>query len=266
MQLYPLAESLTFEQGAAFPLVFETAYRMLVTKAGATPGEWALIWGIGGGVALAAFEICRALGVRTIVTSSNDEKLERASALGADPSVNHSTDDVVAAVKEATEGRGSGHRRRDGRRGDLGAHAAQPPDTRVEWSYAVRRAATARQRVSTASGGSNSSSTAPRWETQPTSKVRTSSSETAERGFTSTACSRSPRSDRPTNGWSRVRNSARSSYGSPSSRNTGPPHARRRLRRLEIAALHEQRAGDEDRKSRREHCEHAPPIRTVLER
>ena len=106
-QLYPLAESLSFEEGAAFPLVFETAYRMLVTKAGAALGEWALIWGIGGGVALAAFEICRALGVRTIVTSSNDEKLERASALGADRVVNHSTDDVVAAVKEATGGAGA---------------------------------------------------------------------------------------------------------------------------------------------------------------
>jgi NADPH:quinone reductase-like Zn-dependent oxidoreductase len=106
-QLYPLAESLTFEEGAAFPLVFETAYRMLVTKAKAAPGEWALIWGIGGGVALAAFEICRALGVRTIVTSSNDAKLERASALGADRVVNHSTGDVVAAVKETTDGAGA---------------------------------------------------------------------------------------------------------------------------------------------------------------
>ena len=106
-QLYPLAESLTFEEGAAFPLVFETAYRMLVTKAKAAPGEWALIWGIGGGVALAAFEICRALGVRTIVTSSSDAKLERASALGADRVVNHSTGDVVAAVKETTDGAGA---------------------------------------------------------------------------------------------------------------------------------------------------------------
>ena len=106
-QLYPLADSLSFEEGAAFALVFETAYRMLVTKARAESGEWALIWGIGGGVALAAFEICRALGVRTIVTSSSDEKLERARELGADVIVNHSSDDVVAAVKEATDGRGA---------------------------------------------------------------------------------------------------------------------------------------------------------------
>jgi len=106
-QLYPLAESLTFEEGAAFPLVFETAYRMLVTKASVREGEWALIWGIGGGVALAAFELCRALGVRTIVTSSSPEKLERARGLGADVAVSHSEDDVVGAVREATGGRGA---------------------------------------------------------------------------------------------------------------------------------------------------------------
>jgi NADPH:quinone reductase-like Zn-dependent oxidoreductase len=106
-QLYHLDESLSFEEGAAFPLVFETAYRMLVTKAAAQAGEWVLIWGIGGGVALAALELCRALGVRTIVTSSSREKLERSIALGADVAVSHAEDDVVAKVKEVTEGRGA---------------------------------------------------------------------------------------------------------------------------------------------------------------
>jgi NADPH:quinone reductase-like Zn-dependent oxidoreductase len=71
-------DALSFEQAAAFPLVYETAYRMLVTKAGLREGEWVLVWGIGGGVATAAFEIARALGARTIVTSSSDAKLERA--------------------------------------------------------------------------------------------------------------------------------------------------------------------------------------------
>jgi len=106
-QLHALDESLSFEQGAAFPLVFETAYRMLVTKAAVREGEWVLIWGIGGGVALAAFEVCRALGARTIVTSSSGEKLERARSLGADVAVSHSANDVVEAVREATEGRGA---------------------------------------------------------------------------------------------------------------------------------------------------------------
>jgi len=106
-QLYPLADALSFEQGAAFPLVFETAYRMLITRAGLRPGEWVLIWGIGGGVALAAFEIARAIGARTIVTSSSPEKLARARELGADAAVDHAGDDVVQAVKEATDGRGA---------------------------------------------------------------------------------------------------------------------------------------------------------------
>ena len=106
-QLYPLDDALSFEEGAAFPLVFETAYRMLVTKASLREDEWVLIWGIGGGVALAAFEIARALGARTIVTSSSEEKLEKARALGADLGVDHSDADVVQAVKDATGGVGA---------------------------------------------------------------------------------------------------------------------------------------------------------------
>ena len=106
-QLYLLDEALSFEEGAAFPLVYETAYRMLVTKAALGEGDWVLIWGIGGGVALAAFEICRALGARTIVTSSSAHKLERARELGADVVVDHAEGDVIEAVKEATGGRGA---------------------------------------------------------------------------------------------------------------------------------------------------------------
>jgi NADPH:quinone reductase-like Zn-dependent oxidoreductase len=75
---------------------------MLVTKAGLREGEWVLVWGIGGGVATAAFRIAQALGARTIVTSSSDDKLAKARELGADVAVNHETGDVAAAVKEAT--------------------------------------------------------------------------------------------------------------------------------------------------------------------
>jgi zinc-binding alcohol dehydrogenase/oxidoreductase len=103
-QVFPLDERLTFEEAAAFPLVYETAYRMLVTRGRLAAGEWVLIWGIGGGVATAAFEISRALGARTIVTSGADWKLERAREWGADVTVNHADGDVVAAVKEATDG------------------------------------------------------------------------------------------------------------------------------------------------------------------
>jgi len=105
--VYPIPDDLSFEEAAAFPLVFETAYRMLVTRAGLQPGEWVLLWGIGSGVSTAGLAIARALGARTIVTSSSDAKLARARELGADVGVNHATDDVSAAVKEATEGHGA---------------------------------------------------------------------------------------------------------------------------------------------------------------
>ncbi len=100
-QVHHLDDALAFEEAAAFPLVYETAYRMLVTRARIQPGETVLIWGIGGGVATAAFEVARALGARTVVTSGSDEKLEQARAWGADLAVNHADGDVVAAVKEA---------------------------------------------------------------------------------------------------------------------------------------------------------------------
>jgi NADPH2:quinone reductase len=99
--VYPLRDGVSFEDAAAFPLVYETAYRMLVTRAALQTGEQVLIWGIGGGVAMAAFRIAQALGAKTIVTSSDDQKLARAAELGADVTVNHESGDVVATVKEA---------------------------------------------------------------------------------------------------------------------------------------------------------------------
>jgi len=102
----PIPDELAFEEAAAFPLVFETAYRMLVTKAQLLEGEWVLVWGIGGGVATASLAIAKALGARVLVTSSSDAKLERARELGADAAVNHESGDVAEAVTRATGGVG----------------------------------------------------------------------------------------------------------------------------------------------------------------
>jgi NADPH:quinone reductase-like Zn-dependent oxidoreductase len=102
--VYPIPEGMSFEEAAAFPLVYETAYRMLVTRAGLREGEWVLVWGVGGGVATAANSIARALGGRTIVTSGSDEKL---GTVEADVKVNHESGDVVATVQEATGGAGA---------------------------------------------------------------------------------------------------------------------------------------------------------------
>jgi NADPH:quinone reductase-like Zn-dependent oxidoreductase len=105
--VYPIPDDVSFEEAAAFPLVFETVYRMLVTRAGLQPGEWVLVWGAGSGIGSAALVIARALGAHVIATSSSDAKLELARGLGAEAVVNHGTSDVVEAVKEATGGPGA---------------------------------------------------------------------------------------------------------------------------------------------------------------
>jgi NADPH:quinone reductase-like Zn-dependent oxidoreductase len=105
--LAPVPAGLSWVQAAALPLAAITAWRMLATRAGLGPGETVLIWGIGGGVALAALKIARLLGARVIVTSGSDEKLARARALGAELGINHSTQDVPRAVKEFTGRRGA---------------------------------------------------------------------------------------------------------------------------------------------------------------
>ena len=73
--LHPIPDGLSFEEAAAFPLVFLTAYRMLVTRARLQAGEWVLVWGIGGGVATAALSIAKALGAQ----SSSHRRARRSS-------------------------------------------------------------------------------------------------------------------------------------------------------------------------------------------
>jgi NADPH:quinone reductase-like Zn-dependent oxidoreductase len=87
---------------AAFPLVTLTAWRMVHTRARVRAGERVLIWGIGGGVAIAALQICKSIGAEVWVTSSNDEKLARARQLGADHTLHSRRDDVAAGIRQAT--------------------------------------------------------------------------------------------------------------------------------------------------------------------
>jgi NADPH:quinone reductase-like Zn-dependent oxidoreductase len=104
--VYPLPDGIGFEEAAAFPLVFETVYRMLVTRAGLVAGEWVLVWGAGSGIGSASLALGKALGGRVLATSSSPEKLERARELGADAVANHSDEDVVAVAREVTDGHG----------------------------------------------------------------------------------------------------------------------------------------------------------------
>ena len=93
-------------EAAAFTLVTLTAWRMIVSRARVQAGEDVLIWGIGGGVALAALQICKSLGARVWVTSSSPEKLARARALGADETLDHRREDVARVIRERTGKRG----------------------------------------------------------------------------------------------------------------------------------------------------------------
>ena len=103
---FPIPTGFSFEEAAAFPLVFITLWRMLFTNAKLKPGETLLIIGIGGGVASAALQVAKKIGARVIVTSGSDEKLERAKSLGADHGINHRKRDFAAQVNTLTANRG----------------------------------------------------------------------------------------------------------------------------------------------------------------
>ncbi len=101
-----IPDSIPWDVAAAFTLATITAWRMMVTRARVQRGENVLIWGIGGGVALAAMQIAKILGATTWVTSSDDEKLRRARELGADETLNHRTLDVAKEIRARTGKRG----------------------------------------------------------------------------------------------------------------------------------------------------------------
>ena len=104
--VFPMPQGLSFVQAAALGVNHLTAWRMLFTKARVKPWETVLVFGIGGGVSLAALQLAKAMGAQVIVTSRDDAKLQRALALGADHGINSSTQDVAKAVLAYTGGRG----------------------------------------------------------------------------------------------------------------------------------------------------------------
>ena len=101
-----IPERLSFEEAAAFPLVFLTAWRMLITKARIKPGETVLILGVGGGVSSAALQIAKRAGARVFVTSGSADKLERARQMGADILIDHRKIDFSKEVWSITGKRG----------------------------------------------------------------------------------------------------------------------------------------------------------------
>jgi NADPH2:quinone reductase len=104
--LMPKPEQLSFEEAAAFGLTYGTSYYALKQRADLQPGETLLVLGAAGGVGSSAVEIGKAMGARVIAAASTDEKLEFATAMGADAGINYSTDDLRARIKEITGGAG----------------------------------------------------------------------------------------------------------------------------------------------------------------
>jgi NADPH:quinone reductase-like Zn-dependent oxidoreductase len=98
--------SVSWDTAAAFTLATLTAWRMIVTRARVQRGETVLIWGIGGGVAIAALQIATRIGARVWAISSSDEKLARARSLGAEETLNHRTTDIVRVIRDRTGKRG----------------------------------------------------------------------------------------------------------------------------------------------------------------
>jgi len=101
----PRPDHLSWEEAAALPLTFLTAWRMLLNRGGLRTGESVLIHGIGGGVALACLQLAKLAGARVLVTSRSPVKLERARELGADEAI-PAGDSVAREVRRLTDKRG----------------------------------------------------------------------------------------------------------------------------------------------------------------
>jgi len=102
----PYPENLRWEEAATVPLVFLTAWHMLVGRAALKPGEDCLVIGAGSGVGSAAIQIARMIGARVIATAGSAAKLERARALGAHDTVDHSRGEFAAEVRAITGRKG----------------------------------------------------------------------------------------------------------------------------------------------------------------
>ncbi len=97
-----IPEDMSFEEAAAFPLVAETSYTMLIDRANIQNGETVFVWGASSGVGSMAIQIAKAMGCKVITAVGNAEKANFAEKLGADIIVNYKDDDIVKIVKEFT--------------------------------------------------------------------------------------------------------------------------------------------------------------------
>jgi len=105
--VFVIPDAMSFEEAAAFGLVYQTSYCALVERAALRPGESLLVHGAGGGVGLAAVQIGKALGARVLATAGTAAKLDIARQSGADVLIDYRTEDWVERVKAETGGEGA---------------------------------------------------------------------------------------------------------------------------------------------------------------
>lgn len=104
--LMSIPQGFSFEEAAAAPLVFQTAWRALISRARVRPGEDVLILGAAGGVGTACVQIAKLAGARVFAAASTDEKLRRLRELGADMLINHTDKDFAREIWQLTNKRG----------------------------------------------------------------------------------------------------------------------------------------------------------------
>ena len=105
-QVMPLPPGFNVEHGAAFAFTYGTSHHALVDRAQLKPGETVLVLGAAGGVGTAALQIAKAMGARVIAAASSAEKCALCTELGADATINYTTENLREALKALTEGRG----------------------------------------------------------------------------------------------------------------------------------------------------------------
>lgn len=102
VNVLPIPSELTYDEAAAVPLVFLTAWHMLVSRSHIKPGDFVLVLGGGSGVGSAAIQICKLFNARVIATAGDEAKLEQSRELGADYTINHYQQKIADEVKKIT--------------------------------------------------------------------------------------------------------------------------------------------------------------------
>jgi NADPH:quinone reductase-like Zn-dependent oxidoreductase len=106
VNVIPIPDSLDFDQAASVPLVFTTAWHMLVGRASIRQGQTVLVLGAGSGVGIAAIQVAKLFHARIIATAGNANKLEKAKQLGADHLIDHYKQKISDEVRKITNKEG----------------------------------------------------------------------------------------------------------------------------------------------------------------